>query len=244
MKKYILWFLLLTVFIMKPVQKVQAQAALFILIFGDKVASEEFHLSLDVGLNISSLNGYDDGKTFLGPNFGLGTHIKFNDRWHLAPEIKFLSKRGVKDVENPIRIPTEFEGSETTSRIALNYIDIPILAQYKFKNGLYFSAGPQISILTEAKQETAIVLMDGTTVDVVQDLEDNFSGIDYSFPVEIAYGIKSVRGGKGLDFRLRYTYGLTEIFESNTNFSANHSMVQFILTLPFVEPKKEENKLN
>lgn len=240
MKKYIVCIILVIAFIFNPGQQANAQAALFILIFGDKVASEEFHLSLDAGLNFSSLNGYDDGKSLLGPNFGLGTHIKLNERWHLAPEIKFLSRRGVKDVDNPITIPTEFADSETESRIVLNYIDIPILAQYKFENGLYFSAGPQISFMTEAKQETDIVLADGTKVDVVQNLEDQFTGIDYSFPVEVAYGIKSVRGGKGVDFRLRYTYGLNEVFESNTGLSANHSMLQFFVTLPFVEPAETE----
>ena len=226
-------------FVIKPTQEANAQAALFILILGDKVASEEFHLSLDAGLNYSSLNGYDDGNSALGPNFGLGTHIKLSDRWHLAPEIKFLSRRGIKDVEIPVTIPPEFEDSETTSRISLNYIDIPILVQYKFENGLYFSAGPQISFLTEALQKTGVVLANGNTVDIEQDLKDNFSGIDYSFPVEIAYGIKSVRGGKGVDFRLRYLYGLSEVFESNTGLSANHSMLQFFVTLPFVEPNEE-----
>ena len=239
MKNYILALIAISAFLFVPQQKTHAQAALFILIFGDKVASEEFHLSLDAGLNISSLSGYDDGTTFLGPNFGLGTHIKLNERWHLAPEIKFLSKKGVKDADVPITIPAEFQDSETTSRIVLNYIDFPILAQYKFENGLYFSAGPQISFLTDAKQETDVILADGTTVDVVQDLKDRFMDIDYSFPVEVAYGIKSVRGGKGIDFRLRYTYGLNEVFESNTALSANHSNVQFIITLPFVEPAAE-----
>jgi hypothetical protein len=75
----------------------------------------------------------------------------------------------------------------------------------------------------------------------VKNMKDNFTSIDYSFPVEIAYGIKSVRGGKGIDFRLRYTYGLSEVFEKNTALSANHSMFQFFITLPFVEPASEEN---
>ena len=216
------------------------QAALLILIFGDKVASEEFHLSLDMGLNFASMNGFDDGSMAISPNFGLGTHIKINDRWHLAPEIKFLSRKGARDVSNPIKLADEFEGSETDSRIRLNYFEIPVLLQYKFENGLYFSAGPQISFLSEALQKTEIILADETMVDVEQDLKDDFQNIDFSFPVEVAYGIKSIRGGKGMDLRLRYTHGFNELFEESTSFSANNSTVQFILTFPFVEYATDE----
>ena len=35
----------------------KAQAAILALIFGDKVASEKFHLSVDLGMNFSSLTG-------------------------------------------------------------------------------------------------------------------------------------------------------------------------------------------
>ena len=36
---------------------VNAQAALIVLLVGDKVATEKFHLSVDAGLNIASLPG-------------------------------------------------------------------------------------------------------------------------------------------------------------------------------------------
>lgn len=241
MKNFLLATILLFAFVLKPNQQAHAQAALFILIFGDKVASEEFHLSLDAGLNFSTLNGYDDGKMRIGINFGLGTHFKLSDHWHLAPEVKFLSRRGVHDVENPITIPEEFETSDIQSDIVFNYIDVPILAQYKFENGLYFSTGPQISFLTEAKQKTEIILDNGNSVDVEQNLKDYFSNVSFSFPVEIAFGIKSIRGTDGgVDFRLRYLYSLNEVFESKTNLSANHSMFQFFITLPFVKYSEED----
>ena len=108
-------------------QKANGQAALFVLIFGDKVASEKFHLSVDLGVNVSNFNGFDDGKSLLGPYFGLGTHLKLSDNFFLAPEFKPLSSKGVSDVQNPITIPEEYIGSETMSDIKLNYIEIPIL---------------------------------------------------------------------------------------------------------------------
>ena len=215
------------------------QAALFILIFGDKVASEKFHLSLDIGGNVSSINGYDDGKSLVGLNFGLGTHLKLSDRWFFAPEFKPLSSKGAGDVTNPIDLPEEYRESETLSDIKLNYIEVPLLMQHRFPSGLYFSAGPQISFRTSAKQKTNITLPSGTIVDVEQDLKDNFKGTDFSVPVEVGYALSNARSGKGMDIRLRYTHGLGEVFEDATGLSGNHSTFQFVVTFPFIETGEE-----
>jgi len=42
--------------------KTYSQAAILALIFGDKVASEEFNLSLELGWNFSSVSNFSDGK--------------------------------------------------------------------------------------------------------------------------------------------------------------------------------------
>ncbi len=64
-----------------------------VLIFGDKAASEQFHFSIDAGLNFSSLNGYEDGETILGINYGVGAHLKLSDRWSLVTEFKPFSTK-------------------------------------------------------------------------------------------------------------------------------------------------------
>lgn len=225
-------------------QKANSQAALLILILGDRIASEKLHLSLDAGINVSNMNGFNDGKTLFGGNFGLGVHIKLNENWYLVPEFKPLSIKGARDVTNPINLPNDFAGSEIKSKIKLRYIEIPFLIQYRLNGqgrGLYFSGGPQVSFLTNASQETKIILTDGTTVDIVQDLENDFESINFSIPLEIGYDLSDPRGGKGIDIRLRYSYGFNEIFVSSVNKSANHSTFQFILTFPFVELSEEGN---
>ncbi len=213
---------------------VYSQAALFVLIFGDKVATEKFHLSLDIGANVASMNGYEAGDVNTGINFGLGAHLMLNDRWFLAPEFKALSRKGVKNVDVPFPIPSEFDVSESTSDIILNYIEVPILLQYRTPGRWYFSGGPQIGFLNTAKQESEIILATGTEVNVTQNLKSQFENMEFSFPLEVGYSISKLRGGKGMDIRARYTYGLSEIFKSETSFSANNSTFQFILTFPFI----------
>lgn len=220
--------------------QLNGQVVLLILILGDKVVSEDFHLSIDGGLNISNLSGSDNGKAAIGPYFGLGTHLKLTDHWFLAPEFKPLSFKGVRDVDNPIDLSDEYINSEVDSKIRLNYKETPVLGQYWFNNGLYLSAGPQVSFLVSAKQETEIILPSGTLVDVEQNLKDNFQGVDFSLPFEIGYAISSIRGSKRrMDLRSRYTPGLSEVFDENTGLSANNSTFQFFVTFPFVEVDKQ-----
>jgi len=63
-------------FIVLIIPAVHGQAALIVLILGDKVATENFHLSIDGALNISNFTGLEPHETAVGVNFGLGVHIK------------------------------------------------------------------------------------------------------------------------------------------------------------------------
>lgn len=211
-----------------------------VLIFGDKAASEQFHFSIDAGLNLSDLAGYENGGSILGINYGVGAHWKISDRWSLVPEFKPFSTKGVRKVNTPIDLPEEYVDSEVLSNIRTNYLEIPVLAQFRLKNNLYFSAGPQVGFLLSANQKTTIVLPNGTEVDVKQNLKDNFRTVDFCLPVEAGYTfVLNAAKNKQLDLRLRYTPGLAEVFEEETGFSARTSTFQLLLTLPFLKAEEE-----
>lgn len=221
-------------------RQADAQAMWLVLIFGDKAASEQFHFSIDAGLNVSNLSGYEDGRTKLGVNYGVGAHLKLSDRWSLVTEFKPFSTKGVRDIENPIDLPEEAVDSEVKSKAILNYLEVPVMARYWLNDVLYFSTGPQISFLLSARQRTSIVLPGGTSVDVKQDLRDLFRGIDFIIPLEAGYKfILNEEKNKQLDLRLRYNFGLSEVFEADTGLSARTSTFQLILTLPFLKTEGE-----
>ncbi len=75
-----------------------SQAALLVLLFGDKVASENFYFSLKVGANVADVSGVDGGSVATGLNFGLLGTIKISDKFRLVPEFAPLSRKGVKNI--------------------------------------------------------------------------------------------------------------------------------------------------
>jgi hypothetical protein len=75
-----------------------SQAAILVLLFGDKVASENFYFSLKMGGNYSTLSGIDDASYKLGLSFGLVATIKLSDKWYIVPEFSAISNKGAEDV--------------------------------------------------------------------------------------------------------------------------------------------------
>ncbi len=138
--------LILFVALMINARIANGQAALLVLIFGDKIASEKFHLSLDAGLNVANL--------------------------------------------------------------------LPF-------------------------KKTELTLDSRTDVTVEQDLRDLMNTVDFGGVLEIGYAFEEVRKKRGIDIRLRYVLGFSEVFKEDSGFSANNSVFQAILTFLFVLLEEE-----
>jgi len=216
--------------------KSHSQAALIALLFGDKVATEKFHLSVDLGINFSSMPGLEQQSGTNGFYFGLGTFIKLNDKFTLNPEFKPLSPRGASAVL-PI---TDYSSvlSDTEYGINLNYIDVPVLLQYRINEKLFASAGPQVSFLTAASQVALGTLPTGNSVELKESMKPNFESVYFSIPVELGYSLASARKGKGMDIKVRYNIGVTDMVALSTYGSSTGSTFQVFLSFPFV---KEED---
>lgn len=212
---------------------VKGQAALLVLIFGDKIATEKFHLSIDAGINISSMPGLKAAKSTFGVYFGLGTFIKINDKWALTPEFKPISPRGAKSV-----LPLRDYSSVLTNinyNIELNYIDVPIIAQYKITPQIFVGAGPQISFLSSAKQVSTGTLPAGPNVDIEEKMKENFKSVYFSVPLEVGYSLSDFRKGKGMDIKFRYNIGASEMINNNKYGSTTGSTIQLFFSFPFVK---------
>jgi len=141
------------------------------------------------GVNFSNLRNTTadnsaDSKT--GFNVGGLAHIHLTRAFAIQPEIVY-STQGA-----------EFSNGD---KLRLNYINVPVLAQYMFGNGFRLQTGPQLGILTTSNYKSG-----HTETDV-----DNFSNADFSW----AFGASWLsHSGVGID--ARYNLGLTDVTKSTT----------------------------
>jgi hypothetical protein len=236
-QRFILIFLLISCTVCSS----YGQAGLIILLLGDKVASENFHLSMDGALNVTSFEGLETGNVGFGVNFGLGTHIKLANKWHLKPEIKLMSRKKVTAITPIASVPSEIENIKT--KINLNYIDIPVLLQYNISPKIFLSAGPQISFLTGGNQISSGNMSGDAESSIKIDVESFFNSVNYSFPVELGYSFllasKKSSSKLAINAFVRYEYDFNEIFKDPQVGSAKISLFQIGLSLPFIKsPEK------
>jgi hypothetical protein len=211
----------------------KAQAMYIVLIFGDKIATDNFHLTIDGGLNITGMPGLDHTNKLIGLYYGMGIYMKLNDKWVFMPEFKPLSQRGARNVQPLTFYP---DVTDPKYKFRLNYIDFPFLFQRKLSPRIYVSAGPQISFLIGGKQiTTGTSATAGTNVKISEDIMDSFNRLYYSIPLEFGYILPKIIPGKNIEFKARYCIGLSEAIADKSYGSSKYSMIQVMLSLPFVK---------
>ena len=97
--------------------------------------------------------------------------------------------------------------SDGDPKFNLDYLNVPLLANYYVAPGFAIKAGVQLGILTRAK---ATASNDDVSADV--DIKDAFNTVDLAIPVGISYEFS--------DFVIdaRYNFGLTKIAKKDGKF--------------------------
>jgi Outer membrane protein beta-barrel domain len=153
-------------------------------------ASAQVNFGIKGGLNFYNLKGDDiEADSKVGLHLGALAHIHLSETWAIQPELVF-SGQGA-----------EANGAGDDVKLALNYLNAPLLFQYMFDNGFRLEAGPQLGFLLSAKAKS-----DGNSTDV----KDNFNSIDLSIPIGVGYILPSVLG-----FDARYNFGLSNVNEDD-----------------------------
>lgn len=220
----------------------KGQAALLVLIFGEKVATENFYFSLKGGLNYSMITGEKEGRNRVGANFGLVNNIRLTDQYYLTPEFLALSQRGIRDQEvittgNP-DLDSLLISPKRTDR-KLSYIDIPVLLRRDLGKRWRISAGPQLSLLTSASDiyysepHPEIILQ--TEVDIREDL----ARVDLAAVLDLSFKVSDAKGGKGMSLYLRYSRGFININRNTGRDPVYNRTLQFGAAFPFIEKTSE-----
>lgn len=139
------------------------------------------------GLNAYTI--YSDNNagadTKIGFHLGLISHIHLGNQFAIQPELIY-STQGA-----------QYNGS-TTTKLNLNYVNVPLLFQYMFDNGFRLMAGPQLGFLVSAKTE-----INNTSTDV----KYNYKTVELAFGIGASY----VHPSTGFGVDVRYNLGLNNI---------------------------------
>jgi hypothetical protein len=220
-----------------------AQAAVLVFLFGEKVASENFYFSLKIGGNLTNITNWDQSKFRFAMNFGLLATIKLDEDWYLQPEISFISGKGARNVPKVITGNNEVDiilEDVEYGFLDLDYIDAPILLKYYTSQKWHVGLGPYISYLTSASNFYE------TTVDVAGEIElrqittDNIKRWDYGIMAEVAYAPSRTENSDDMNLHLRISYGFSDILKDNPGNAVNNFMIQGMVSFPFMA--EEENK--
>jgi len=222
-----------------------AQAALFAILFGDKVASGKFNISLELGgafPNYSNISNTDLSK--LGINFGIGGNLKLSENWFLSPNIYFLAKRNLQfkefslNTNNP-ELNSQFVGVPT--EVTLSYIDIPVFIHYQTNNKKYrFGVAPQISLLQKSRG-----IFSNSNGDFTKNFDGQTRDVDYGMMASFGYILGKAHKGKGVHLYLRYYHGFTDILNDAISTENNRSnYLSLHLSLTFITDKLAKKNLS
>ncbi|MEO7263268.1 MAG: porin family protein [Ferruginibacter sp.] len=154
-----------------------------------QVNAQTTSIGFKAGVNIATLGTEQSPKpsALIGLHAGLLAHIHVADKFAVQPEVVY-SMQGAKDKSD-------------NSELRLGYLNVPVLVQYMFSNGLRLETGPQAGILLSAKEKDNNVSVD---------VKNGVNGFDFSWAAGVGYLSKM-----GLGADARFNFGLSNINKNN-----------------------------
>ena len=175
--------------------------------------SQGFQFGIKGGVNISNYTGGDlENSAIVGFHGGVIAGLMLGDHFSIQPEALF-SAQGAK---------IKGVGSNE-EKFKVSYINLPVLAKYRFTGGFYVEAGPQVGFKLDES------IPDNTIENFAEDLDLSIAaGIGYHSPV-------------GLGIGARYNAGLSKVgdFEPGiTDPDFKNSTLQFFVFYTLFNNKK------
>ncbi len=221
-------------------QYTNAQAALFALIFGDKVATENFNVGLEFGIPYATLSNTDDTSSKLGITFGIAGNIKFNDNWSLHPTAYFASRRGAKFdelslISDDLDLNALFNNVPT--ELTVSYIDVPVFLNYQFTDSPFkIGVAPQISFRTGSQ-----AVFSNPQGDLEASVKEFTNSTDFGMILQVGYVFFFKKYDKEVHIQLRYFQGFNDIYDDSFVTGTNKSSYfGLAFSLPFVAKTESE----
>ena len=152
--------------------------------------AQKFQVGVKGGVNISNYTGGDiDTKALVGFHLGGTMHFWLGDNFAISPEVLF-SSQGAK-----------YDQAGTETNLKVSYIQVPVMAKYRFNGGFYLEAGPQVGFKV------------GEDADIPnQTIEDFAQSLDVSIGAGLGF-----HGKSGLGIGARYLAGISKVGDFDSN---------------------------
>ncbi len=160
-----------------------------------------FTLKPMVGLNMAKMSNMEDYSMKAGAVAGVEAEYRVNNLLGVSAGLLY-SMQGAKWSED-----------DWSDKYLLEYINIPILANFYVWKGLSVKAGLQPGFLVKAKNKYDFGSGDKETVDV----KESFNKFDLSIPIGVSYEYNSFV----LD--LRYNIGVTDMWDFDDDYDGDNS---------------------
>ena len=208
-------------------------AAMMLMSIGAFAQNEVGQVTLKpmVGMNLATMTKVDDSKMRVGLTAGVeaeyGVAQNFSVTAGLLYSMQGVKNEGTADIDlsflgYDVRVP--FTGKQT---VKLDYLNIPILANYYIVPGLAIKAGIQPGFCVSKKQKIeGTVSYQGASQSVESDekINDGVKSFAFAIPVGLSYEFS--------DFVVdaRYNIGVTKALD---NVDSRHSVFTFTLGYKF-----------
>lgn len=192
------------------------------LLFGEKLATPNFNMGFEIGINFATLDGLPGAERMNRTVFGLFADWRFSEHVHLGAAVLPAAGRGAKGLEpaltgDPV-IDSQVAG--TTMSRSLGYVELPVLLKWapKRETGFRVGAGTSVGFVTGATDRYAAATPTGSEYVLERDIGDAIPDVDFGLSIEAEWRFWM------LAIAARYTHGLTDMRARGTS-QAVHSRV-------------------
>lgn len=175
-------------------------------------ASAQFSLQPKVGMNVSDVTDADNMKAKVGLVAGVEADYQISPLFSLSAGVNYSQQGAKYDTNN----------SDVDTKLKLEYINVPIMANFHVYQGLSLKAGLQPGFLTTAKGQAKVGKGEGSV-----DIKDQCNSVDLSLPLGLSYEFS------GFVIDARYNLGLTKIYKDDYNVDSKNSVFQFTVGYKF-----------
>lgn len=174
--------------------------------------------------NVSDQNASLDYVSTFSPTFGVQAIFMFKETYGMSAEIIYASHKQKYDgyVGN--------ENNTFTNEIKLSYIDIPILFRVSSEKGPFFEIGPQVSLLTGAKETFELANSSAFNYSD-KDVKDDFAGFGVAGILGFGIDIKltdMINLTTGLRFGYMFTDATTEYTEAEASDLSDKDLLSLV----------------